>query len=80
MDATAISATFSNRLEVMMSRVITFDKGSKRNLKQIRWKLHEIVSAVLLSLILSALGLMYAVWESSHSAAETGTRQVKARP
>jgi hypothetical protein len=63
-----------------MSRVITFDKGSKRRLKQIRWKVSEIASAVFLSLILSVLGLMFAVWEISHSSAETGTHQVKARP
>jgi len=63
-----------------MSRVITFDKGSKRRLKQIRWRIHEIVSAVLLSLILSLFGVLYAVWEVSHSSAEVRTHQVKARP
>jgi hypothetical protein len=29
-----------------MSRVITFDKGSKRRMKEIRWKLREVISAV----------------------------------
>ena len=32
-----------------MVKVITFDKGSKRRLKQIRWKVGEIVSLALLS-------------------------------
>jgi hypothetical protein len=64
----------------MMSRVITLDKGSKKRLKQIRWSIREIVSAVLLSLILSLLGVLYAVWEVSHSSAESSTHQVKALP
>jgi hypothetical protein len=62
-----------------MPRVITFDRGSKRRLKKIRWKIREIVSAVLLSLILSLLGVLYAVWEVSQSSVETRTRQVTAQ-
>ena len=62
-----------------MPRVITFDRGSKRRLKKIRWKIHEIVSAVLLSLILSLLGVLYAVWEVSQSSVETRTHQVTAQ-
>lgn len=49
-----------------MSRVINFDKGSKRRLRQVRWKRHEAVSAVLLFLILMALCVWLALREASH--------------
>jgi hypothetical protein len=38
-----------------MSRVITLDKGSKRRMKKIRWKIREVISAVFLSLIVLGL-------------------------
>jgi hypothetical protein len=53
-----------------MSRVITFDKGSKRRMKQIRWKLREVISAVVVSLIVLGLGVLLALWEVSHYSAE----------
>jgi hypothetical protein len=53
-----------------MSRVITFDKGSKRRMRQIQWKLREVISAVFLSLIVLGLGALLAVWEVSHYSAE----------
>jgi hypothetical protein len=74
------STAFSDCLEVRMSRVITFDKGSKRRLKRIRWKAGEIVGAVLLSLIVSLLGLSLAVWEASHYPTAPKTHEVKAQP
>jgi hypothetical protein len=49
-----------------VSRVINFDKGSKRRLGQVRWKRHEIVSAILLFLILTVLCLWLALREASH--------------
>jgi len=49
-----------------MSRVITFDKGSKRRMKQIRWKLHEVVSVFSLTLIVLALCVLFGLWEVSH--------------
>jgi len=49
-----------------MSRVITFDKGSKRRMNQIRWKLREVISLVFLSLIILGLCVWLAVWEVSH--------------
>ena len=49
-----------------MSKVITFDKGSKRRMKQIRWKLRDLIIAVLVSLIVLGLGVMFALWEVSH--------------
>jgi hypothetical protein len=63
-----------------MSRVITFDKGSKRHLRRIRWKAGEIAGAVLLTLIVSLLGLSLAVWEASHYSAAPRTHEVKAQP
>jgi hypothetical protein len=46
-----------------VARVINFDKGSKRRLRQVRWKRHEIVSAALLFLTLVALCLWFALRE-----------------
>lgn len=62
-----------------MSRVITFDKGSKRRIKQIRWKLREVISAVFLSLIILGLGVLLAFWEVSHYPVEPKTPHVDAR-
>ncbi len=63
-----------------MSRVITFDKGSKRRMKQIRWKLREVISVVFLSLIILALCALLAIWEVSHYSAEPRTPHVAAHP
>ena len=49
-----------------MPKVITFDKGSKRRLKQIRWKLFEIFSLFLLAILLFAAGLLVVLWEMRH--------------
>lgn len=62
-----------------MSRVITFDKGSKRRIKQIRWKLREVISVVFLSLIVLGLGVWLAFWEVSHYRAEPKTPHVDAQ-
>jgi len=61
-----------------MSRVITFDKGSKRRIKQIRWRIREIVSAVFLSLVITFLGALLAAWEVNHYFAESRSPHVKA--
>jgi hypothetical protein len=61
-----------------MSRVITFDKGSKRRIKQIRWKLREVISAVSLSLIVLGMGVWFALWEVSHYSEEPRTPHVRA--
>jgi hypothetical protein len=47
-------------------RVINFDRGSKRRLRQIRWTLRERTSVVLLFLILLALCILYVLWDLSH--------------
>ena len=62
-----------------MSKVITFDKGSKRRMRQIRWKLREVISLVALSLIVLGLGVLLAFWEVSHYSAEPKTPHVKAK-
>jgi hypothetical protein len=67
-------------MEAIVSRVITFDKGSKRRINEIRWKLREIISAVALSLIVLGLGVLLAIWEVSHYSAEPKTPHVEAKP
>jgi ABC-type uncharacterized transport system permease subunit len=62
-----------------MSRVISFDKGSKRRIKQIRWNQVEITSAVLLSLVLIFLCLFFAIWESFDDSVESQAHQVRER-
>jgi len=49
-----------------MPKVITFDKGSKRRLGQIRWKLFEIFSLALLAILLFATSLVVMLWELRH--------------
>ena len=46
-----------------MSKVITLDKGSKRRLSQIRWKLIELYSLALLGAFVLALSLLVMAWE-----------------
>ena len=49
-----------------MSKVITLDKGSKRRLRQIRWKLFEIFSLALLAILVFAMSLLVMLWELRH--------------
>ena len=46
-----------------MSKVITFDKGSKRRLGQIRWKLFEIFSLALLAILGFAVSILVLLWQ-----------------
>jgi hypothetical protein len=62
-----------------MSRVITLDKGSKRQMKQIRWKLREVISAVFLSLIVLGLCAWAALLEMPRYSEALRTPQVTAR-
>jgi hypothetical protein len=48
-----------------MARVINFDKGSKKRLREIRWKHREIVSAALLILALAVLAIWFAFFQNS---------------
>jgi hypothetical protein len=47
-------------------RVMNLNKGSKKGLRQIRWKQHEAVSAALLFLLLTALAIWLAFFEAAH--------------
>jgi hypothetical protein len=49
-----------------MSKVITFDKGSKRRLGQIRWKLFELYSLALLAIFVFVMSLLVMLWELRH--------------
>jgi hypothetical protein len=62
-----------------MSRVITFDKGSKRRMKEIRWRLREVISVVFLSLIVLGLCALVGLWEVSHYSEAPRTPQVTAK-
>lgn len=62
-----------------MSKVITFDRGSKRQLSQIRWKLFELVSLTVLAIVVFAMGLFIMFWELQrvHHHAPSKTPQIK---
>jgi uncharacterized protein YpmS len=49
-----------------MSKVITFDKGSKRRLEQIQWKIGEIFSLALLTVFVMAVSILVLLWEMRH--------------
>lgn len=49
-----------------MPKVITFDKGSKRRLGQIRWKLFELFSLALFGIFVFAMSLVIMLWELRH--------------
>ena len=50
-----------------MPKVITFDRGSRRRLGQIRWKLFEIFSLMLLAILVFAMCLLVMLWELRHA-------------
>ena len=62
-----------------MSRVITFDRGSKRRLRQIRWTFGEILGAVFLSLFVLGLCALIEIRELVHHPVEPQTPYVKAQ-
>jgi hypothetical protein len=47
-------------------RIITFDRGSKRRIQEVRWKPLQILSAILLLLLAIALCIVLSFWEVSH--------------
>ena len=49
-----------------MPKIITFDKGSKRRVSQIRWKLIEILSLMMLAIFVFAMSLLVLLWELRH--------------
>ncbi len=46
-----------------MSKVITFDKGSKRRLKEIRWEIGEVFSLILLAIFVLVMSVLAVVSE-----------------
>ena len=60
-----------------MAKIITFDKGSKRRIRQIRWTRLEIGSAILLSLVLAFVCVVVLLLELSHESDESRTPPVK---
>ena len=49
-------------LEEKMMQVISFDKGSKRRLREMRWKLSEIIIGVLILLMMIATTVLAVIW------------------
>ena len=49
-----------------MSKEITFDKGSKRRLKEIRWKPREVFSFVLIAILVLMMSVFVLLWEVHH--------------
>lgn len=50
----------------MTQKVIAFNRGSKRRLKQIRWKITEIASLTLLAIFMIAIAMVIVLWEIHH--------------
>ena len=51
---------------VVFKNAITLDKGSKRRLRQVRWKMIEVFSLALLAIFLLAMSLLYVLWVVRH--------------
>jgi hypothetical protein len=64
----------------MSRQVISFDKGSKRRIQDIRWKRHEVIGIVSLSLITIFLGCWLALQEVSDWYHPPRTPEVKPLP
>ena len=47
--------------------MINQDRGSKRRVRQVRWKHSEIVTAVLLFLVLAGEAIIVTLWLMGHS-------------
>jgi hypothetical protein len=72
----AFAVEFAALKEVPVSRrVITFDRGSKRRIQEIRWKPIQILSAILLLFLAIVLCIVLAFWEASHYLVQPKTPQ-----
>jgi hypothetical protein len=49
-----------------VSNVLKLGRGSKRNVRRIRWNRREIVSLILLFLLMSFLAVVVSVWFEAH--------------
>lgn len=52
-------------LEANMMQVVNFDKGSKRRLREMRWKLGEIIIGTLILLLMIATTVLAGLWAAS---------------
>ena len=52
-------------LEANMMQVINFDKGSKRRLREMRWKFGEIIIGTLILLLMIATTVLAGLWAAS---------------
>ncbi|KAA6462880.1 hypothetical protein DYQ86_05945 [Acidobacteria bacterium AB60] len=62
-----------------MPKMITFDKGSKRRLKEIRWRLSEVISLALLSLLTIAVCALAVLWEMDRERYSEPTKEHQIR-
>lgn len=51
---------------VLVSRIKTFGKGSKKRVQQIVWRRREILSAILLLLFAAIFSVWLALWLQTH--------------
>ena len=50
-----------------MARTIDPGKGSKRKVREVRWRRAEVISAILLLLVLAGETICIALWLMGHS-------------
>ena len=50
-----------------VSRMMNQDRGSKRRVRQIRWRRGEMVTAVLLFLVLAGEAILVTLWLMGHT-------------
>lgn len=50
----------------MSGKVIVLNRGSRRNLRQIRWKIRELGSLVLLAILILATAIVVMLYEVRH--------------
>ena len=62
-----------------MSRVISFDRGSKRRLRRNKWTFGEVLSAVVLSLIVLGLCALLEIRELAHQPVESQSPSLNAQ-
>jgi NhaP-type Na+/H+ or K+/H+ antiporter len=65
--------------EEIVVRVITFDKGSKRQMRRIQWRGMEIASMILLAIFTLTIAGLVLFWELSHYSFESDTPHLQDR-
>lgn len=49
-----------------MSARVNLDKGSKRRVRQVRWKRSEIIMLILIAVAITIVTVWLALWVASH--------------